>query len=112
MKPGTDFGRAGLRLCAALRKTLRAELPDGFNVPRLPSLVDRGFSRRIEPENREVSLPRNGRQPVALVTRGRLGAEIDVRAAVGVLRRIVARTKRREVLAIGEVGGILRLVQR
>src|SRR5215470_10425202 len=87
-------------------------LVEPFDVARLPALVDRGFRRRVEPKNREVSLAGGGGQPVTLLALGRLRTQVEVGAAVSVLDGLVTRAERRERLAVGETGGVLGLVER
>src|SRR6185295_11851385 len=82
-----------------------------LDVSRLPTLVDGGFGRAVQAEDGEVSSSRHGGEPVGLFARGRFRPKIEVRAAVGILRRLVARTERGEWLAIGETRGVLRLVE-
>ena len=60
-----------------------------LDVPWDPALVEGGFGRAVEPEDGEVSSARHGGAPVALFAFGCLGSEVDIRAAVGVLRRLV-----------------------
>src|SRR5262252_7612957 len=87
-------------------------LVDPFDVSRPPALVDGSLGGRVEPENGEVSLAGHRGQPVALLTLGRFRTEVDVRAAVGVLSRLVTRAERTIRLAVGQARGVLGLVDR
>src|SRR5205814_2173999 len=83
-----------------------------LDVAGLPSLVDGRFSWAVEPEDGEISFAGDGGEPVGLFAHRCFGAEVEVRAAVGILRRLVARTERRERLAVGETRGGLSVVER
>ena len=83
-----------------------------LEVPGLPALVDRRLRRSVEPEDDEVSLAGHGGEPVSLLARGCFRPEIELRAPVGVLDRLVTRTERGERLAVGETRGVLSLVER
>lgn len=63
-----------------------------FDVAGLPTFVDGGFGRRVEPEYGKIPLTRHGGEPVSLFSFRFLGADVEVRAAVSVLHRLVART--------------------
>src|SRR6266852_9097682 len=82
------------------------------DVARLPTLVDCTFSRAVKPENDEIRLTRHGREPVALYAFRCFRTKVKVGASIGVLRRLIARTQRRERLAIGETRGVFRIVKR
>src|SRR5438445_13195784 len=65
------------------------------DVARLPTLVDCTFGRAVKPENDEIRLSRHGREPVALFAFRCFRTKVKVGASIGVLRRLIARTKRR-----------------
>src|SRR4029453_13197475 len=83
-----------------------------LDVAGLPILIKRGFFRTVEPEDGEISSARGGGEPVAFFAFGGFGAEIEVRAAVGVLRGLVLQTERWEWLAVSQTRSILRFVER
>src|SRR5215471_9677951 len=121
---GNHWGRYFLRSLkthvnsTAIRTWARLSVSDWFSsrslrpldVTRLPALVDRGFGRRVQPQDGEVALAGDGGQPVGLLTLRCRRAEIEIRAAIGILRRHVPRAERRERLAIGETRRVLGLV--
>src|SRR4030095_2522436 len=83
-----------------------------LKVAWLPTPVHRRLGGAVESEDGEIPFARNSREPVAGLTLGCFGPEVEVRAAIGVLHRLVARTERRERLAIGETRNVLRPVKR
>src|SRR5215831_19663705 len=87
-------------------------LIDLLDIAWLPALVDRRFSRTVEPQNREIAFAWHRSQPVALLARGRFWAEIQLSRAIGVRRRLVARAERGERLAVGEARRVLGFVER
>ena len=62
-----------------------------LKVAGLPTLLDRGLGRAIQPKDGEIPLARHGRHPVAGLTLRRFGTEVEIRAAVVVLRRLISR---------------------
>jgi len=46
---------------------------DPFDVAGLPTLVEGGFGRAVEPDDDEIPLARHSREPVAGLARGCLG---------------------------------------
>src|SRR6266851_1457983 len=64
-----------------------------LDVARLPGFVDCGFGRAVESHDREIPLARHGREPVSSLALGCSWTEIEVSAAVSILRRLVARTE-------------------
>src|ERR1700754_4263569 len=83
-----------------------------LEIAGLPALVEGGFGRAVEPDDGEIPSAGHRGEPVAFFALRSFRPEIEVRAAVSVLRRLVARTERGERLAVGETRSILRLVER
>src|SRR4029077_10452041 len=81
-------------------------------VSWLPTPVQRCLGGSVEPEDREISPARHGREPVGFIPSRSFGAEVKVRAAVGILSRVIARTERWERLAVGETRSVLSLIER
>ena len=68
-----DFGDATVRSLRAKSRRGSSELHDSFHhleVARLPTPVEGGFGRAIEPEDCEISLARHRRKPVGFFTLG------------------------------------------
>src|SRR4029453_15260769 len=76
-------------------------LLDFFVVPRLPALGDGRPGRAVQAQDREM----------ALLSGRRLGSQVQLGRAVGLLRRLVARAERGERLVIGEPRLVLGLVE-
>src|SRR5215211_1144487 len=83
--PQVDMGRAALRLLRAARP----RLVDSLEVRQLPGLVEEGLRRTIKAEPDPPTLRRTGIHPVALLTRRRFRAEVEVGGAVCVLLDLV-----------------------
>src|SRR6516225_12416395 len=110
--------KAELASCLALQNEVEAKRwfwPSSslhlLNVSGLPALVDRSFGRAVKPEDGEVSLARDGREPVALFAFRGLGTEIDIRRAIGILCWFVTRTERRKWLTVREPRGVLSFIK-
>jgi hypothetical protein len=65
-----------------------------FDVTGLPTLVKGGFGRAVESDDGEIPSAGHRGEPVAFLGRGRFRPEIEVRAAVGVLRGLQAKSGR------------------
>src|SRR5262245_55705947 len=87
-------------------------LLDLLDVAGLPALIDGGLGRAVEPEDRKIALAGNSREPVAFLALGGIRTEIHDGRAICLHDRFVARAFRRERLAIGETGSVLRLIER
>src|SRR5687768_13255051 len=87
-------------------------LPDLLDIARLPTAVDGGLCRCVKPENGEEAAFRNGRKPVGLLALGCFRADIDVSAAVFILRGLVELAERGERLSVVQTGRILRFIKR
>src|SRR5712691_620280 len=83
-----------------------------FDVAGLPTLVEGGFGRAIESDDGEIPLARRSGEPIAGLALGSFRTKVKVRAPVGILRRLVARTQRWEGLAVRETRGVLCIVER
>jgi hypothetical protein len=89
---GCQAYRHGQRRILANRKSVAAPALHLLDVCWLPTLVEGGFGRAVEPEDDEIPLARHSCSLVAGLARGCFGAEVNVRAAVVILRRLVARS--------------------
>jgi len=83
-----------------------------LDVTRFPALVDRRLSGAVESEYGEISSAGHSGKPVAFFALRRFRSEVEIRAAVGVLRRLVTRTERGKRLAVGEIRSVFSLVER
>ena len=78
-----------------------------------PALIDPGLQRAVQTQADPPALAGNGLQPVAFLPPGRLGAEVDVVGAVGVLLQgIVNAADAREPLVGLQHGAGLVVVER
>ena len=72
---------------------------DQFDLARHPGLVQPRLKRAVHAQDDEPALFRNGLDPVALLTLGGLGSEIDVLGSVSVLLHVlIVAVERRERL--------------
>ena len=70
-----------------------------FRVSRFPTLIVEGFQGTVEAENGVPPFAGDGLDPVVLLPFGRLGAEVDVVGAIGVLlETFLAVVETRETL--------------
>src|SRR5213593_1178505 len=67
---------------------------DFLKVRQLPCLIEEGLLRAIEAEPDEPSFRRTGIHPVALQSRRRFRAEVEIRRAIGVESNLVVGTDR------------------
>src|SRR5271168_2111052 len=97
---------------AACSGAVAATLLDLYRIARLPTLVDGGLGRAVEPKEHKIPFAWHCREPIGRLARGRFGAKVQIGTPVGILRRLVARTERGERLAVGEPREALRIVER